>query len=173
MIGKTVLRELEADDVIRGLQAIAETRSSRTARDTRAALVRVITCAQARNLVGRIVATLVGSPPGKAPRRPSRSLTVPQAQAVLAEAEKDPLYAYVVLSRLVGVRTEEARALRWDYLHLDGDPDADPRCHRMSTSGGLQGPSALLTAAGRITGAGTRAADEDVAGVGLPPASRS
>ena len=127
MIGKTVLRELEADDVIRyGLQAIAETRSSRTARDTRAALVRVITYAQARNLVGRIVATLVGSPPGKAPRRPSRSLTVPQAQAVLAEAEKDPLYAYVVLSRLVGVRTEEARALRWDYLHLDGDPDADP-----------------------------------------------
>jgi hypothetical protein len=36
------------------------------------------------------------------------------------------LYAYVVLSLLVGVRTEEARALRWDRVDLEGDPDADP-----------------------------------------------
>jgi len=31
-----------------------------------------------------------------------------------------------VLSLLVGVRTEEARALRWDHVDLDGDPGADP-----------------------------------------------
>jgi integrase len=30
-----------------------------------------------------------------------------------------------VLSLLVGVRTEEARALRWDHLDLGGDPHAD------------------------------------------------
>ena len=36
------------------------------------------------------------------------------------------LYAYVVLSLLVGIRTEEARALRWDNVDLEGDPDADP-----------------------------------------------
>jgi integrase len=36
------------------------------------------------------------------------------------------LYAYVVLSLLVGVRTEEARALRWDHVDLEGDPDAEP-----------------------------------------------
>lgn len=32
----------------------------------------------------------------------------------------------IVLSLLVGVRTEEARALHWDNVDLDGDPHADP-----------------------------------------------
>jgi hypothetical protein len=32
----------------------------------------------------------------------------------------------VFLSLLVGVRTEEARALRRDHVDLEGDPDADP-----------------------------------------------
>lgn len=42
-------------------------------------------------------------------------------------------YAYVVLSLLVGVRTEEARALRWDDVDLEGgDPDADPPVPPMS-----------------------------------------
>src|SRR5579863_5673232 len=36
------------------------------------------------------------------------------------------LYAHVALSLLVRVRTEEARALRWDHVDLEGDPDADP-----------------------------------------------
>jgi integrase len=36
------------------------------------------------------------------------------------------LYAYIVLSLLVGVRTEEARALRWQHVDLDGNPRADP-----------------------------------------------
>lgn len=72
VIGKTVLRELEADDLIRGLQAIAKTRASRTVRDTRAALERVITFAQARNLVARNVASFVRSPPGTTPGRPSK-----------------------------------------------------------------------------------------------------
>ena len=31
-----------------------------------------------------------------------------------------------MLSLLVGIRTEEARALRWDHVDLEGDPDADP-----------------------------------------------
>lgn len=30
------------------------------------------------------------------------------------------LYAYVVLCLVVGVRTEEARALRWDHVDLVG-----------------------------------------------------
>jgi integrase len=125
-IGKTVLRDLEADHVIRALQVIAETRSSRTVRDSRASLVRVITYAQARNLVARNVADLIKAPPGKAPGRPSKALTVTQALAVLTAAEKDRLHAYVVLSLLVGVRTEEARALRWDHVDLDGDQAANP-----------------------------------------------
>ena len=36
------------------------------------------------------------------------------------------MYAYIVLSLLVGVRTEEARALRWDHVNLDGDPQTYP-----------------------------------------------
>jgi len=31
-----------------------------------------------------------------------------------------------VISLFTGVRTEEARALRWDHVDLEGDPDADP-----------------------------------------------
>ena len=36
------------------------------------------------------------------------------------------LHAYIVLCLLTGCRTEEARALRWDHVDLDGDPDAEP-----------------------------------------------
>jgi integrase len=36
------------------------------------------------------------------------------------------MYAYIVLSLLIGVRTEDARALRWQHVDLDGDPLASP-----------------------------------------------
>ena len=36
------------------------------------------------------------------------------------------MHAYIVLSLLAGIRTEEARALRWAHLDLDGDPAASP-----------------------------------------------
>ncbi len=36
------------------------------------------------------------------------------------------MYAYIILSLLIGVRTEEARALRWDHVDLDGNPHANP-----------------------------------------------
>ncbi len=36
------------------------------------------------------------------------------------------MHAYITLSLLAGIRTEEARALRWQHLDLDGDPHADP-----------------------------------------------
>jgi len=39
-----------------------------------------------------------------------------QAVAVLKAAEESLLYAYIVLSLLTGVRTEEARDLRWDHV---------------------------------------------------------
>jgi integrase len=58
--------------------------------------------------------------------RPSKSLTFGQAAALIGAARSHGLYAYVVLSLLVGVRTEEARALRWDHVDLEGDPDASP-----------------------------------------------
>ena len=36
------------------------------------------------------------------------------------------MHAYIVLSLLTGIRTEEARALRWAHVDLDGDPAASP-----------------------------------------------
>jgi integrase len=63
----------------------------------------------------------VKSPPGKTGGRPSRALTYEQASAVLKAAEKDRLFAYLVLSLVIGIRTEAARALRWDHVDLDGD----------------------------------------------------
>ena len=36
------------------------------------------------------------------------------------------MHAHVVLSLLAGLRTEEARALSWQHVNLDGDPQAKP-----------------------------------------------
>ncbi|WP_327108305.1 site-specific integrase [Nonomuraea glycinis] len=46
----------------------------------------------------------------------SKALTRHQADAMLKAAESSELHAYVVLSLTTGVRTEEARALRWDHV---------------------------------------------------------
>ena len=52
-------------------------------------------------------------------------MTAAEAAALLAAARNHPrLGAYVILSLTTGIRTEEARALRWDHVDLDGDPDA-------------------------------------------------
>jgi integrase len=58
--------------------------------------------------------------------RPSKALTLNQADAVLTAAEGSPLCAYIVLSLLLGARTEELRVLTWDHVDLDGQPDAEP-----------------------------------------------
>jgi integrase len=74
-------------------------------------------------LIGN-VASLVKPPQGKT-GRPSRAMTAAEAAALLAAAKDHPrLGAYVILSLTTGIRTEEARALRWDHVDLDGDPDA-------------------------------------------------
>jgi len=38
------------------------------------------------------------------------------------------MHAYIVLSLLCEIRTEEARALRWAHVDLDGDPGSPPAC---------------------------------------------
>jgi integrase len=124
-IGRTPLRELTAHDVRRALAEIAATRSSRTVVVAHNALDRAIRHAEANDYVRRNVASLVRPPSGQ-PGRPSKSLTLDQANTLLAAAEGSPLGAYVVLCLLTGVRTEEARALTWEYVDLDGDPAAVP-----------------------------------------------
>ncbi|MGH3939315.1 MAG: hypothetical protein ACRDTG_11885 [Pseudonocardiaceae bacterium] len=58
----------------------------------------------------RNVVVLCEVPTGR-PGRPSKTLTLEQAEAVLIAAEAFPLCAYTVLSLLLGARTEELRAL--------------------------------------------------------------
>jgi integrase len=125
LIGAAKLRELTAADVRGALARLAITRSTRTVQMARNGLARAIRYAEANDLVGRNVAALV-SPPRGLEGRPSRSLTLPQAQALIKAAETSRLHAYVVLCLFTGCRTEEARALCWDYVDLDGDPDAEP-----------------------------------------------
>jgi integrase len=78
-------------------------------------LRRAIRQAQARDKVARNVAELVTTPKGR-PGRPSRSLTLDQATTVLEKAQASPLYAYIVISLMTGIRTEEVRELRWDHV---------------------------------------------------------
>ena len=50
-------------------------------------------------------------------------MNLDQATTVLAQAKDVPLHAYVVLGLMTGVRTEEARALRWSHT-VAGVPEA-------------------------------------------------
>ena len=126
LIGNIPLRDLTAHDVRRALAKLAEERSTRTMASTHNMLVRAIRHAEANDHVGRNVATFVKPPQGKT-GRPSRSMNAQDAAALLAAAKDDRrLGAYVILSLTTGIRTEEARALRWDHVDLDGDPDVMP-----------------------------------------------
>jgi integrase len=124
-VGNKALRELTAQDVRRVLTDVAATRSSRTVVVAHNAIERAIRHAEANDHVRRNVASLVRPPSGQ-PGRPSKSLTLDQAMALMAAAEGSPLGAYVVLCLLTGIRAEEARALTWEHVDLDGDPAVVP-----------------------------------------------
>ncbi|MGH3774694.1 MAG: site-specific integrase [Pseudonocardiaceae bacterium] len=116
-IGAAKLRELTADDLDTWLEGRAAALATSTLGQVLSILRRSITLAQRRDLVARNVAELVTAPKGKA-GRPSKALTMEQADAVLAAAPSSRLHAYIVVSLLCGIRTEEARALTWDRVHL-------------------------------------------------------
>ena len=123
-IGGRRLRELTAGDVQHALTVMAETYSSAAVVMGHNALTRTIRHAEARDLVARNVATLVDTPKGQA-GRPSKSLTLEQASALLAVTEGTRMHAYISLCLATGIRTEEARELRWDHVDF-GDPSARP-----------------------------------------------
>jgi integrase len=123
-IGARKLRELTAGDVQKALTTMAQRYSSAAVAMGHNALTRAIRHAEARDLVGRNVAMLVGTPKGQA-GRPSKSLSLEQAAALLAAAEGTRMHAYIALCLATGIRTEEARALRWEHVDF-GDPDARP-----------------------------------------------
>jgi len=115
IIGAKPLRDLTAGDVRSALGQLTSRYSTRSLQITRNSLDRAIQHAQADDLVARNVAALVRPPRGRS-GRPSRSFTLEQAKAQLAVTEGSRWHAYVALSPLAGIRTEEARALQWDHV---------------------------------------------------------
>jgi integrase len=133
VIGARKLRDLTAADVRQALAAMAAGYSTAAVS---------MGHAEANDLVSRNVAALADTPKGQE-GRPSKSLTLDRAAAVITAARILPvmelrpglkdvrrpaalMHAYITLSLLSGIRTEEARALRWAHVDLDGDPEARP-----------------------------------------------
>ena len=142
VIGARKLRDLTAADVRQALAAMAAGYSTAAVSMGHLALKRAIRHAEANDLISRNVAALADTPKGQQ-GRPSKSLTLDQAAAVIAAARTLPvmelrpglkdvrrpaelMHAYIVLSLLAGIRTEEASALHWAHVDLDGDPAATP-----------------------------------------------
>ena len=124
-VGARPLTKLSAADVRSALAELSDHLSTRSLQIAHNCLVRAIRHAEGDDLVGRNVAALVRPPAGNE-GRPSKALSVEQAQQLLraaAEAGPDgdphPLHGYVVLLLTTGLRPEEARALRWDHVDLD------------------------------------------------------
>ena len=115
-LGSVRLTDLTAADVQKALTSIASRVSTRTVQIAHNVLVRAIRQAERDDLVGRNVAALVKPPKGQRVGRPSKSLTLEQAVSLMTAAQGTRLEAYIVLSLLSGMRTEEARALRWDHV---------------------------------------------------------
>jgi integrase len=99
--------------------------------------------AMVNGLVLRNVPDLAAVPTGE-PGPPSRSLNLEQALAVLDAAKGERLWPYVTVSMLSGIRTEEARALRWSEVHLEAGTLA---VHRSVRRTGDQLRSVARTAA--------------------------
>ena len=115
-LGTVKLKDLTAGDVQNALTALASRMSTRTVQISRNVLVRAIRQAERDGLAARNVAALVKPPKGQGPGRPSKSLTLEQATVLMEAAKGTRLEAYIILSLLAGLRTEEARALRWDHV---------------------------------------------------------
>lgn len=130
-LGAVKLRDLTARHVQAALAELSGSLSTRSLRLIHQLIERAVRHAQAADLVGRNVAALVTAPEGRR-GRPSRSLTLDQAVAVLSAAEDSPLHAYVVLSLLAGLRTEELRSLMWSDVDLDAGTLAVYRSVRAS-----------------------------------------
>jgi integrase len=140
VIGARKLRDLSAADVRQAPSKMAAEYFSSAVTMGYLALKRAIRHAEANDLVSRNVAILVDTPKGQE-GRPSKSLTLEQAVAVIAAAKTLPamelhpglkdvrqpavlMHAYIVLSLLAGLCTEEARALCWRHVSLGRDPHA-------------------------------------------------
>jgi integrase len=124
-LGARKLKDLHADDIDKWLAGKSRTLSTASLYRLHSCLNRAIKRAMARDKVRRNVVELCTVPTGQS-GRPSKALTLAQAEAVLQAARHSRMHAYIVVSLLTGARTEELRALTWDHVDLDGDPHVEP-----------------------------------------------
>lgn len=89
-LGTVRLRDLMSSDVQGALTALASRVSTRTVQISRNVLVRAIRHAERDGLVVRNVAALVKPPKGQRAGRPSKSLTLEQAIALMDAAKGHP-----------------------------------------------------------------------------------
>lgn len=118
LLGRARLKKLRAEDVDHWLAQVAKDHATSTVSLLLGLLRRIIRFAEARGKVMRNVAELVDPPEGQA-GRPSKSMTIEQAHAVLNVSRGSWLHGYIALSVFTGVRTEEARPLKWRHTHLN------------------------------------------------------
>jgi len=128
VLGKRKLRELTVEDVEKLLADKSAVLSTRSLRIIHSILSRAIKKAQVQDKIRRNIILLCEVPAGRT-GRPSKSLTLPQAEALLKAADQGParMRAYIIVSLLTGARAEEMRALRWHDVDLAGQPEASPR----------------------------------------------
>ncbi|WP_049575781.1 site-specific integrase [Streptomyces sp. SBT349] len=124
-LGDIELNDLTIDHIEAWLAAKAKKLSTRTLKAIHSCLNRSAQRALIRGKATRNVVTLCTVPPGQ-PGRPSKAFTRAQTAAILDATRNDRLHAYLVLSLLTGARTEELRALTWDNVDLEGNPQAEP-----------------------------------------------
>ncbi|MET8144611.1 tyrosine-type recombinase/integrase [Sphaerisporangium sp. NPDC005288] len=116
-LGARKLRELSVEDVDRWLQSKTGELSTRSLKLIHNVLNRSVKNAMRRDKVKRNVVELCEIPEGRA-GRPSKALTLAQADALLRAADAAPprIRAYIVVSLLSGARTEEVRAIAWSHV---------------------------------------------------------
>lgn len=124
-LGARRLRDLRAEEVDAWLLTLRPILATSTIQTVKSCLNRSVRRAMARGYLERNVVELCKSPRGTG-GRPSKALTLDQAQDVLTVTEGDAFYPYIVVSLLTGARTEELRALKWEHVHLEGSPDSSP-----------------------------------------------
>jgi integrase len=123
-LGNRRLRDLTAKEVQEFLEELPL--STRSRKLVHKVLRDSIQHAMIAGMAGRNVAAVVNSTPRGGTGRPSKALSVAQAEAIIKAAKGTRLETYLALSLMTGIRTEEARALTWEHVDLDGDPAADP-----------------------------------------------
>jgi integrase len=121
-LGRIKLRDLTKRDVEAALAPELSARSLRLIHQILERAIRHADDLVVKNVAASVKLADLGVA-GK-PGRPSKSLDLAEAVAVLGAAAGTRLYAYVVLSLLVGARTEELRPVTWDDVDLAGKPDA-------------------------------------------------